>query len=72
MKVSKENKPPVGGMGGMIIDWERSLDPWHRDAFPDEFKEVAPRQEAERREGWIALDWVGNPLVFVADGEEVK
>jgi hypothetical protein len=72
MKVSKEHKPPVGGMGGSIMDWERSLDPWHRNAFPDELAKFAPHQESKRREGWMALDWVENPICFIADGDEVS
>ena len=65
--VRPDEKPPVGGMGGSIHDWERGSDPWHRDAFPDEFKDSAPSQGA-RADGWYALDWCGNVIGFVADG----
>ncbi len=63
-------KPPLGGLGGSIHDWERSLDPWHADAFPVEFRGSAP-VKGERRKGWMALDAWGNPLMFLADGELV-
>lgn len=66
MKVSSEEKPPVGGMGGSVHDWERSLDPFHRDAMPDEVKSAFP--SGERRKGWMALDGFGNAIGFVADG----
>lgn len=59
-------KPPIGGMGGSVADWERSLDPWHQDAFPDEFKDKAPNK-GKRKEGWMALDWCGNPIGFLPD-----
>lgn len=55
--------PPVPEYGD---HWERSLDPWHRDAFPDEFKESAPHQK-ERNEGWMLIDWCGNAIGFVPD-----
>lgn len=73
MKVDKDNKPPVGGMGGSIHDWERSSDPWHVDAFKgiggisaDEWA-----NKGKRADGWMALDWCGNSLGFVADGTEL-
>lgn len=59
-------KPPVGGMGGSIHDWERGKSPWHKDAFPPEFKSAAPEQE-DRKEGWYALDAWGNTIGFVTD-----
>lgn len=68
--VTADTKPPVGGMGGSIHDWERSLDPWHRDAFPKEFKKDAPNQGV-RRKGWMALDAYRNPLMFLPDGEQM-
>jgi hypothetical protein len=54
-------------MGGAIHDWSRGSDPWHRDAFPEEFHDSAPKQGV-RKEGWYALDWCGNIIGFVADG----
>lgn len=60
-------KPPVGGMGGSIHDWERGLSPWHRSAFPDELADQAPEQ-GDITEGWYALDWCGNQIGFIADG----
>lgn len=53
----------------MSVDsWERSLDPWHEDAFPDEFKYAGTK--GARAEGWMGVDWCGNPIVFIADGTE--
>jgi hypothetical protein len=76
MKVDANTKPPVGGMGGSIWDWERSLDPWHKDAFkgvPVDEKQIdAFANTGERQAGWMALDAVGNPLGFVADGTEMN
>ena len=46
---------------------ERGLDPWHTDAFADEFKHAAPNT-GERKEGWYELDWCGNVIGFIPDG----
>lgn len=51
--------------------FERGLDPWHSDAFPDEFKAAAPRRGV-RQSGWFLIDWAGNAIGFVPDGTEVK
>ena len=66
-RVNRHTKPPVGGMGGSIHDWERAKDPWHTDAFPTEFKHAAPHK-GKRKKGWMALDGFGNPILFLADG----
>jgi len=82
--VSKDKKPPVGGMGGSIHDWERGLSPWHVDAFAttglsdkqlDNAICVGVAKGVERgvrQEGWFALDWCGNQIAFVPDGTEIK
>ena len=70
MIVDKNSSIPVGGMGGSIQYWERGLDPWHRDAFPEEFESLAPNQGEKRAEGWYAIDWCGNVIGFIADGSE--
>lgn len=67
MTVSPDIKPPLGGCGGAVHDWERSLDPWHADAFPDEFKGAA-LSSGKRKTGWMALDAFSNPVAFVPDG----
>lgn len=59
-------KPTIGGMGGSIHDWERGFDPWHEDAFPDEFKDQIPNK-GPRREGWFALDAWGNIIGWQPD-----
>lgn len=61
-------KPPTGGMGGSIHDWERGLDPWHRDAFPVELQSQIP-DTGRRRAGWFALDAWGNQIGFELDDE---
>jgi len=50
--------------------WERSLSPWHADAFPAEFKDRAPEQ-GDRKSGWLELDWCGNAIGWVPDGTEI-
>ena len=70
MIISATQQPPMNGLGGIIHSWERGSDPWHRDAFPDAFKDCAPNQD-ERKEGWFALDAWGNAIAFVADGTEM-
>lgn len=83
MLVSKDKKPPVGGMGGCIHDWERGLDPWHVDAFrgtglSDEQLDNAVCLGVDgvgrgvRQEGWHGIDGAGNQICFVADGTEIK
>lgn len=84
MIVSKDNKPPVGGMGGTVHDWERSSSPWHVDAFKgtgltdeqlDNAVCVGAAKGVERgvrQEGWMALDYWGNPVGFVPDGTEIQ
>jgi len=56
-------------MGGSVHSWERSLDPWHKDAFPTGLEQAGTG--GERRAGWDALDAYGNVIGFVADGEEI-
>lgn len=50
--------------------YERGLDPWHADAFPDEFKQVAT-SEGERKEGWFLTDAYGNEIGFIPDGTAI-
>lgn len=67
-KVSKELRPPPHIYGDL---YERSLDPWHKDAFPPELSHAAPSQ-GQRAEGWMAIDHFGNPIGFFPDGMEVE
>lgn len=62
-------RPPPTWYGD---EYERSQDPWHRDAFPPELAHAAPNQSFPRRCGWMALDACGNPIGFVPDGTEVE
>jgi len=66
MLVSEENMPTKDKER-----WERGLDPWHRGAFPDEFKNAAPHQSYPRKSGWFELDWWGNYIGFVPDGTPI-
>lgn len=58
--------------GYPIEEWERTLDPWHRDAFPEHLQDQIPCAGEARKEGWIGYDWAGNPIIFVADGTEIE
>ena len=71
MIVSDTQKPPAHPFYG--DSWERGLDPWHEDAFPDEFKDqiraMAGGQQP-RQSGWFLLDGYGNAIGFIQDGTE--
>ena len=67
--IDKDNPPKKNYVS--VNHWERSLDPWHEDAFPNEFKEHFRTGKA-RESGWLGVDWVGNPILWVADGTEEK
>jgi hypothetical protein len=77
MIISKDQKPPVGGMGGSLHSWERGLDCWHQDAFKGCGKDIEdaiatlPESGGKRKEGWNGLDWCGNVICFVPDGTEI-
>ncbi len=66
MTISATQKPPPHPFYGDT--WKRALDPWHRDAFPDDMKLSAPRQEGKRSEGWMLEDAFGNAIQFIGDG----
>lgn len=63
-------KPPTGIMGGSVADWERGIDPFSRECFPDEFQNFFEDRPAEK--GWLALDWCGNIIGFIADGNSFR
>lgn len=58
-------EPPVNGAE---CRWVRSLDPWHRDAFPEGLQHAG--STGKRKEGWMGEDWCGNPIWFIPDGHE--
>ena len=66
---SEKLRPPPTWYGD---EYERSLDPWHRDAFPSELAHAAPNQATPRKSGWMALDGIGNPIGFFPDGTDVE
>jgi len=47
----------------------RGKDPWHEDAFPEEFKASLPNK-GRRNSGWFLEDAWGNEIMFVPDGTE--
>lgn len=64
--IGPNRKPPASHLYG--DNYERGLDPWHADAFPDEYRALAPIRGGKRREGWFLLDGWGNPIGFYPDG----
>jgi hypothetical protein len=69
MIMNKDSILPIGGMGGSIHAWERGVDPWHVDAFPQEFQHRVGTR-GPRQQGWYALDAWHNVIGFVADGTQ--
>ena len=78
--VSKDCPPHFGPS---VNYWERSLDPFHADAFKGVAEQIGKGCEVvlaciggqidispKRREGWMAIDWIENPIGFVPDGTE--
>jgi len=66
--VSESQKPPAHPFYG--DSYERGLDPWHSDAFPEEFKHAGSK--GNRKSGWFLLDAWGNQIGFTADGTEFE
>lgn len=72
--VSETEKPRLWPT--VVQEWERSLDPWH----PDAFKGIKGVEETFRRNyeggprksGWMAIDWCGNPIGFIPDGTPIE
>lgn len=69
--IDHNTPPPSDRVSSVVHSFERGLDPWHKDAFPEEFKESAPNQ-GERQSGWLAIDWCGNVIGFFRDGTVFK
>lgn len=78
MIVDKDNPPPLRSAMSAVA-WERCPDPFHVDAFKGTGVNLdkaivigaAEISKGERREGWMALDWCGNPVGWIHDGAEV-
>jgi len=71
MKVtSKYQKPEPHLFYG--DNYERGLDPFHKDAAPDEFKDTEFFSGGKRNEGWFLLDTWGNQVGFYPDGTPIK
>lgn len=68
--ITSETQEPVITKGYIPTNYERGLDPFHRDAAPAEFKDSF--KDGERLAGWFALDWAGNPIGFIPDGTEFE
>lgn len=69
--IGPETPPPLDRVNSSVHGFERGQDPWHRDAFPEDFKAFAPNR-GERQSGWLALDWCGNVIGFFCDGTVFK
>ena len=65
-RTDKHNKPDPHPFYG--DNYIRGLDPWHRDAFPPEFRDRM-RDMRPRREGWFLLDAYGNEIGFYPDSD---
>ncbi len=65
MIVGPTQKPPPHPFYG--DSYERGLDPWNEEAFPDEFKDHAPHK-GKREGGWFLIDGFGNQIGFYPDG----
>jgi hypothetical protein len=65
-----ESNPPDFAVIPSTYYWERSADPWHPDAFPAGLKSAAPHR-GTRREGWMAIDGIENPIGFIPDNSDV-
>lgn len=63
--------PPLDQVANCVHGLERWLDPWHVDAFPSGFEHAA-LHHGTRKSGWMAFDWCGNPIGFIADGSVFK
>lgn len=61
--VSAANPPPETQF---VWEWERGLDPWHRDAFTG--TGVDTGSNGERKGGWFGLDRWGNQITWCPDG----
>lgn len=55
----------------LVHSYERGLDPWHRDAFPPEFRDRIPLK-GPRGSGWFHLDAWGNEIGFTPDGVVIE
>lgn len=85
MKVDAQTPPPLPSYGTY---WERTSDPFHIDAMPDDMKNVPPENvitisiggddarkgfsTGPRKDGWMLIDWCENSIGWVADGESVE
>lgn len=78
--VSEQTPPPPNP--NYLSYWERSLDPFHADAFPKEAASgvmvvvaaigefLGQKDKQPRKAGWMLIDWTENPLGFIPDGNE--
>ena len=64
--IDENNPPKLEDYMGSVHSFERGLDPWHTDAFPNEFKHAAI-SKGRRKGGWFALDAWGNAIGFIPD-----
>lgn len=62
-------QPPA--FDGSVDYWERSPDPAHPNAFKGTELEGSFTTKVPQRQGWMAIDWIENPIGFVADGTRI-
>lgn len=69
---SETQKPPPAIYYCSGHDWERGLDPWHKDAFKglDNDIQVKIVDSGKRKGGWYLLDYYGHQIAFVEDGSK--
>lgn len=68
MITGPDQKPPPHSFYG--DSYERGLDPWHQEAFPEHLK-VSGLNDGLRRSGWFLNDAFGNAIAFTEDGTEI-
>ena len=71
MKTSIAAPPPLPPSATY---WERSSDPWHPNAFSGIASVygcfTTDQKNSQQASGWMAIDYAGNPIGFIADGSE--
>lgn len=71
MIIGPDRKPPLPAHYGE--EYERGLDPFHRDAAPAGFESAfeAVSGGGERKAGWYLMDHWKNVIGWVPDGTEI-
>lgn len=71
MKIVSEKQPPELRTGEY---WERSPDPFHTSqinlALAQAGFATLKEDKEPSKDGWMLINWVGNPVAWVADGSD--